>query len=44
MHFFPPRGKAAQKAREEMADLIGRVSSLYFKDPFGVTWVLDQVS
>eukprot|EP00242_Pyramimonas_sp_CCMP2087_P012236 CAMPEP_0198216720 /NCGR_PEP_ID=MMETSP1445-20131203/59307_1 /TAXON_ID=36898 /ORGANISM="Pyramimonas sp., Strain CCMP2087" /LENGTH=279 /DNA_ID=CAMNT_0043893095 /DNA_START=342 /DNA_END=1181 /DNA_ORIENTATION=- len=26
-----------------MAELIGRVSSLYFSDPYGVRWVLDEV-
>mmetsp|Transcript_27180 Transcript_27180/g.59401 ORF Transcript_27180/g.59401 Transcript_27180/m.59401 type:complete len:298 (-) Transcript_27180:201-1094(-) len=26
-----------------LAELMGRVSSLYFSDPYGVRWVLDQV-
>jgi hypothetical protein len=26
-----------------MAELIGRVSSLYLSDPYGVRWVLDEV-
>lgn len=43
VEFFPPRGLAEKQAKQEMADLIGRVSSLYFKDPYGVMWVLDQV-
>mmetsp|Transcript_6032 Transcript_6032/g.8160 ORF Transcript_6032/g.8160 Transcript_6032/m.8160 type:complete len:131 (+) Transcript_6032:2-394(+) len=43
VQFFPIR-EGLSKHQRMMADLIGRVSSLFFRDPYGVTWVLDQVS
>lgn len=42
VQFFPPRDDAQQQ-QHEIAELMGRVSSLYFRDPYGLLWVFDQI-